>query len=381
MAALSDFSSEAAFKDAKRIVIKIGSSLIFDTTRKAVNHAWLKSLAEDVQTLRSQKKEVLIVSSGAVALGRDRLKLSYGPLKLEESQAAAAAGQAQLMHGFDDAFNPHDIPVAQALLTLEDTENRRRWLNAVATLSTLLSLGSLPIINENDTIATEEIRYGDNDRLAARVAQMISADILVLLSDIDGLYERDPHSDATAKHIPVIKEITPQILAMAGGANTEAKIGSGGMVTKLEAARIAMTAGCKTVITLGSEQNPLSALQQGKKASWFIPSINPLTARKQWLSGNLAAQGRLYIDEGAAKALKQGASLLPVGLKKVSGSFERGDAVEIFGPDDHVIAIGIAAMDHEEAHQAIGLNSHGLEELRGYKGRNYLAHRDDIALK
>jgi glutamate 5-kinase len=288
------------------------------------------------------------------------------------------------MRAWADALAPHGAPVAQALLTIDDTERRRRWLNARATLETLLERGAVPIVNENDTVATEEIRYGDNDRLAARVAQMLGADVLVLLSDIDGLYDADPRGNPNANHIAEVRRLTPEIVGMAGGVNKAAGVGSGGMATKLEAARIALTAGCATAITLGSAEagggGPLSAMAAGGRATWFLPEVSPETARKQWLAGALNPAGSLSVDAGAAKALLAGNSLLPAGVTKVSGRFERGDAVEVLDHSGKAIARGVSAYSSDDAAKLVGRNSADIETILGFRGRPAIIHRDDLAL-
>jgi glutamate 5-kinase len=369
---------------ARRIVIKVGSALLIDQETGQPHAARFSAIAADAAKLRADGKAIVIVSSGAVALGRRALGLKSGKLRLEEKQAAAAVGQPKLMRAWEDALARHNAPVAQALLTLGDTEQRRRWLNARSTLETLLERGAIPIVNENDTVATEEIRYGDNDRLAARVAQMLSADVLALLSDIDGLYDADPRTNTKANHIATVTEITPAIAAMAGGANAAAAVGSGGMSTKLDAARIAMTAGCATVITLGAPTTttagPLAAVAAGARATWFIPAITPETARRQWLAGALKAAGAVRIDAGAAAALKSGKSLLAAGVTAVTGRFERGDAVDVIAPDGKTIARGVSAYSSEDAAKLIGRKSDDFESILGYRGRPSLIHVDDMVL-
>ncbi|ACT57867.1 glutamate 5-kinase [Hirschia baltica] len=367
---------------AERVVIKLGSALIVDEDGLA-DAARIQAISRDVIFLLGEGKQVVIVSSGAVALGREALNLGSKKLKLEEKQAAAAAGQLRLMRTWEDAFLVHNIPVAQALLTIDDTEIRRRWLNARATLDTLLEAGAVPIVNENDTIATDGIRFGDNDRLAARVAQMISADVLILLSDIDGLYTADPRKDPKAKHIPFVRELTPDIMAMGGEPNAETGMGSGGMATKLEAARIAMTAGCATVIALGRPESdefdlPLSAINNGALATWFIPSFTRETARIQWLMGALQTSGTVYVDEGAARAVKNGKSLLPAGILSVEGHFDRGDGIDVVGPGNVLISRGFSAYSSSDSMKLIGCNSSQIESIVGYKGRPALIHTDDM---
>ena len=360
---------------AKRLVVKIGSALLVDPDTGQPARAWLAALADDIAAARASGQSVLIVSSGAIALGRRVLGLSKST-RLEEKQAAAAAGQARLVGAYEESFARHNIPVAQALLTPDDTERRRRWLNARATLETLLDLGAIPIVNENDTVATAEIRYGDNDRLAARAAQMISADALILLSDIDGLYERDPRHDASAPFVPEVREITPAIEAMAGDAGA---LGSGGMRTKIEAAKIATRAGCAVAITKGATLNPLAALKAGARATWFLPHASPRAAYKAWIGGTLAPQGALVVDAGAAAALKAGKSLLPAGVTEVRGVFEKGDAVRILGPDGE-IARGLTRYDAGEASRIKGVHSAAIAQTLGYDAGPVLIHADDLVL-
>ncbi len=360
---------------AERIVIKTGSSLIADSD--GARHAWLECLAEDLVVFRKRGIDVILVTSGAVALGRSDINPST-PIRIEQKQAAAAVGQPRLMDALATAFAPHGVTIGQALLTLDDTEDRRRWLNARATMDTLLEAGILPIINENDTLATDEIRYGDNDRLAARVAQMTSADALILLSDVDGLYTADPRNDPNAKHIPHLDGLTPEHEAMATGANSDAGVGSGGMVTKLAAARIAHTAGCSTIITIGDRARPLLALEQGGRATVLSARTTPRKAREAWLHGHLKPEGSLHIDAGAAKALNSGASLLPVGVLTVDGMFKRGAAVSIHGPDGEIIAHGITAYNSEDITRVVGLKSEDVEDVLGYRGRPAIIHRDDM---
>lgn len=364
--------------DMRRIVIKIGSALLADPETGKIKRAWLEALGEDLARLSARGHEILIVSSGAIALGRTTLGLGKGTLKLEESQAAAALGQIALAHAYQDMLGKHGLNAAQILLTLTDTEERRRYLNARNTLSTLLKLSAIPVINENDTVATNEIRYGDNDRLAARVASMISADCLLLLSDVDGFYTSAPSKDNAARLIPEITEITPEIEAMAG--EPESAVGSGGMITKLEAARIATQAGCHMVIMDGKPNHPLKALERGANCSWFLAKASPAAARKRWIAGGLEAHGTLTLDAGAITALKSGKSLLPAGVVQVEGNFQRGDAVSIVDPDNIEIARGLSAYDHEDAHQIIGHKSGEIEAILGYRGRNEIVHRDDLYL-
>ena len=378
---MSDAAS--ALARAKRVVIKVGSSLLVDWETGRADAAWLCGLARDCAALRARGCEVLIVSSGSIPLGRRRLGLmKKKALSLEEKQAAAAAGQSLLMRAWEEALEPHHIHVAQVLLTRDDTETRRRWLNARATVGALLNLGAVPVVNENDTVATEEIRYGDNDRLAARVAQMIGADLLVLLSDIDGLYTADPRSNPGAAHIPLVSEIGEEIEAMGGGANASAGVGTGGMATKIAAARIAQGAGCATLITFGrrESQGPLEAVAAGARATLFEPHATPAAAYKQWIAGTLAPQGALTVDAGAAAALRAGKSLLPAGVRGVEGHFDRGDAVLVRDEAGREIARGLAAYSAEAARTIQGRRSDAIESLLGYAGRGVLIHRDDLIL-
>ncbi|HEV7606481.1 MAG TPA: glutamate 5-kinase [Steroidobacteraceae bacterium] len=363
---------------ARRIVVKVGSALLVDQSNGQVNRPWLESLVEDLLRLRARKQEVVLVSSGAIALGRRELKLAAGPLKLEESQAAAAVGQIALAHIYKELFARSGVTVAQILLTLEDSERRRRYLNARATLSELLELGALPVINENDTVATTEIRYGDNDRLAARVAQMTSADCLLLLSDVAGLYTADPNLDAGARLIPEIRDITPEIEAMGGG--SASAMGSGGMATKIAAAKIATAAGCAMAIAAGSPLHPVRRLEEGAECSWFLPGSNPENARKQWIAGSLRPSGAITIDTGALQALRTGKSLLPAGVTAVSGRFARGDTVSVLDRDGTEIARGMIAFSDRDAERIIGKRSADIEALLGFRGRTEMIHRDDLVL-
>jgi glutamate 5-kinase len=365
---------------ARRIVLKVGSSLVVDGETAAPDHAWLRALAADAARLTDRGQQVLIVSSGAVALGRRRLGLGRRALELPEKQAAAAAGQGLLMRAWDEAFAPHGLTAAQVLLTVDDTEVRRRWLNAKATLQTLIGFGVIPVINENDTVATEEIRYGDNDRLAARVAQMIGADLLVLLSDVDGLYTADPRRDPDARHVPVIRELTHEIEAMAGGSNADAGVGSGGMATKLMAARIAQGAGCATLITLGRRPSPLQAMEDGAPCTLIEPAQTPSAAYKSWIAGTLAPQGAVIVDAGAAAALKAGKSLLPAGVRAVQGRFGKGDAVLVLDVSGREVARGLSRYDAAEAERIRGLRSDAIEAVLGYTEGATLIHADDLAL-
>lgn len=362
--------------EARRVVIKVGSALLVDQTSGRLNRHWLESLAEDVVRLKRRGQEVILVSSGAIALGRRHLELTSGKLRLEESQAAAAVGQIRLAHAWKDALDQHDITVAQILLTLEDTERRRRYLNARNTLGTLLRLGAVPVINENDSVATAEIRYGDNDRLAARVAQTISADCLVLLSDVDGLYTADPSRDPQAQFVSRVLQLTPEIEAMAGGANSN--VGTGGMATKLAAARIAFNAGCAMCIANGHPLHPLRRIEEGVRSTWFLPSTSPIGVRKQWIASTLRTAGALTVDGGAVAALGSGKSLLPAGVVKAIGRFERGDTVSVLGPDGVEIARGICAYSDTDAARIMGRQSSQIESILGYRGRDEMIHRDDL---
>ena len=363
---------------AKRIVVKVGSALLVDSTAGALKREWLASLAADIAALRTAKKEIIVVSSGAIALGRRTLKLKSGALRLEESQAAAAVGQVRLAQAYVDAFHGHDIAVAQILLTLEDTEERRRYLNARETLTTLLSLGAVPVINENDTVATAEIRYGDNDRLGARVASMMEADMLVLLSDIDGLYTANPQRDPNAKHIPEVRAITPEIERMAEGPLSATS--KGGMESKIAAAKIATGGGAAVIIANGHVMHPLAAIAGAPRTTLFSPRVSPAQAKKRWIAGGISALGTIVIDSGAERALLAGKSLLPAGVKSVSGQFERGDAVLVKAEDGRELARGLIAYNSEDAKRLIGRRTVDIEAILGYRGRDEMIHRDDLAL-
>ncbi len=365
-------------RSARRVVVKIGSSLLVDRATGRLDAPWFGALVADVARLRARGQEVVLVSSGAIALGRRYLGLRAGTLRLDESQAAAAAGQVRLAHAYQEALGGYDIPVAQVLLTLADTEERRRYLNARSTLETLLGLGAVPVINENDTVATEEIRYGDNDRLAARVAQMVSAECMILLSDIDGLYTADPAVDPEARFVPEIREIDARVESMAGDSATD--VGSGGMVTKLAAARIALSAGCHMAIASGRVDSPISAVEAGARCTWFVARSSPSSVRKQWIAGTLKPRGELVVDEGAARALAAGKSLLPAGVVSVTGDFERGDAVRIRDGRGRDLAHGLAAYGADEARRIMGRRSADIAGLLGYPGREELVHRNDLAM-
>jgi glutamate 5-kinase len=364
--------------NARRIVVKIGSSLLVDRASGQLKSAWLESLAEDVAGLVKAGKDAVLVSSGAIALGRHLLSFGKGPLALEQSQAAAAVGQISLAGAYQSVFKAQGLIAAQILLTLGDTEERRRYLNARQTIATLLAQRAVPVVNENDTVATTEIRYGDNDRLSARVASMISADCLVLLSDIDGLYTAPPGSGTGAKLVREVRQITPEIEAMAGSAGSE--LSRGGMVTKIEAGRIALGSGANMVITSGTIPHPLRALDQGAACTWFLAPSDPVTARKRWIAGQLEPKGQLTIDAGAEKALLSGKSLLPAGVTKAEGSFERGDAVVIRAADGRELGRGLTAYAQADAARIIGKKSGEIAAILGFEGRAELIHRDDMAL-
>jgi glutamate 5-kinase len=373
-------NGHALLTNAKRIILKFGSSLLIDGDTGRARDKWMASVAQDIATLTRAGKDVIIVTSGAVALGRGSLGLAAGKLKLEEKQAAAATGQVALMSAWAQAFAPTNIPVAQALVTPDDTERRRRWLNARATLETLLACGAIPIVNENDTVATDELRYGDNDRLAARVAQMVGGDVLVLFSDIDGLYSADPRKDPDAHHMSAITDITPDIEAMAGGVNASAGVGSGGMRTKIEAARIATAAGCGVAITNGFVDHPVGRLLNQERATWFLPQADRETARRLWLGHSLNPAGAFIVDKGAVTALKNGASLLPVGVSALEGHFERGDTVAVKDGKNKLLGYGMSAYSSADATRILGKHSDAIETILGYAGRPALIHRDDLVI-
>jgi glutamate 5-kinase len=369
-----------ALRDFRRIAVKIGSSLLVDSGRGELRRGWLEGLAEDLAGLAAGGASLLVVSSGAIALGRTVLGLPRGALKLEESQAAAAVGQIALARLWAETLAAKGLTAGQLLLTLGDTEERRRYLNARATIDKLLDLGAVPVINENDTVATNEIRYGDNDRLAARVATMAGADCLVLLSDVDGLYTAPPARDPAAALVPVVEQITPEIEAMAGAAGSA--LARGGMKTKLEAARIATAGGTHMAIASGKIERPLSALAAGARCTWFLPQAGagPVAARKKWIAGALKPRGTLHIDAGAARALGRGSSLLPAGVTAVDGRFSRGDAVVLCGPDGREVGRGLVAYDCADARRIAGLRTDRIAEILGYSGRNEMIHRDDLVL-
>ncbi len=370
--------ARAEWRNARRIAVKIGSALLTDAAKGTLKHIWLEAIADDVAELRAEGRDVILVSSGAVALGRGALGLERGPLRLEEAQAAASVGQITLAHAYQKVFADRGLTAAQILVTPGDTEQRRRYLNARTTIETLFKFGAIPVVNENDTVATSEIRYGDNDRLAARVATMITADCLVLLSDIDGLYTAPPSQNPNAKRLDAVTAITPEIEAMAGDAGTE--LSRGGMVTKLAAAKIAVSAGTHMVIASGKELHPLRALSEGAPCTWFLAAANPVTARKRWIAGTLEPKGVVIIDDGARAALQTGRSLLPAGVRSISGQFERGEAVIIRDLSGCEIGRGLIAYSAGEAVRIAGRNSMEIEGLLGYAGRAALIHRDDMAL-
>ncbi|MCC6949505.1 MAG: glutamate 5-kinase [Bradyrhizobiaceae bacterium] len=364
--------------DFRRIVVKVGSSLLVDSAKGVLRREWLDALVDDVAERAKAGDELLVVSSGAIAMGRNVLKLARGALKLEESQAAAAVGQIALARVWFDALARHGLTGAQVLLTLGDTEERRRYLNARSTIAKLLELRAVPIINENDTVATTEIRYGDNDRLGARVATMMSADLLVLLSDVDGLYDAPPNENRDAKLVPVVPRVTAEIERMAGAAGSE--LSRGGMRTKIEAAKIATAAGVHMVIAAGHKLHPLRAIAEGGPCTWFLTAANPITARKKWIGGSLEPKGAIHVDAGAVAALRRGKSLLPAGVVRVEGTFARGDAVLIRGPEGAEVGRGLVAYDKEDAERLVGQNSERIETILGYRGRSEMVHRDDLVI-
>jgi glutamate 5-kinase len=367
-----------SLENFRRIVVKVGSSLLIDAKAGEVRADWLAALAADIARLHRDGRDVLVVSSGSIALGRSRLKLPGGALKLEESQAAAAVGQIALARIWSEVLGAHGIGAGQILVTLQDTEERRRYLNARSTIAKLLEWRVVPVINENDTVATNEIRYGDNDRLAARVATMTSADLLVLLSDIDGLYTAPPAANPDARLIPVVEAVTAGIEAMAGAAESE--LSRGGMRTKIEAAKIATSAGTHMLIASGKIAHPLQAIADGGRCTWFLTPANPVTARKRWIAGSLEPKGTLTIDAGAVAALRAGKSLLPAGVIRVDGQFARGDAVVVRGPDTHEIGRGLVAYDAEHADRIKGRSSSDAAQILGISGRAEMIHRDDLVV-
>jgi len=367
-----------ALDDFRRIIVKVGSSLLVDSDAGVIRESWLASLAADLAALHADTRDILVVSSGAIVLGRAVLKLAGGPLKLEDSQAAAAVGQIALARTWTEALSRHGITAGQVLVTLGDTEERRRYLNARSTIDKLLEWRAVPVINENDTVATTEIRYGDNDRLAARVATMVSADLLILLSDVDGLYDAPPDTNASARHVPCVPRLTSEIEAMAGAAGSE--LSRGGMQTKIEAARIATSSGTHMLIASGRVEHPLRAVAEGARCTWFLTGANPVTARKKWIAGTLEPKGALVIDAGAVAALRRGKSLLPAGIVRVDGAFARGDAVIIRGPDGAEIGRGLSAYDAEDAEKIRGRSSADIASILGFSGRTEMVHRDDLVV-
>jgi glutamate 5-kinase len=372
---LSATPSLASFR---RIVVKVGSSLLVDQAAGLLKHEWLEALVDDLAELHGRGADVLAVSSGSIALGRGVLKLPKGPLRLEDSQAAAAVGQIELARTWAQALGQRGITAGQILVTLNDTEERRRYLNARETIGRLLDMRAVPVINENDTVATTEIRYGDNDRLAARVATMASADLLILLSDIEGLYTVPPKDDPSARLIPVVPRITFEIEAMAGGAASE--LSRGGMRTKIEAGKIATTGGAHMIIADGRVSNPIRRIAQGAPCTWFLTPSTPVTARKKWIAGSLEPRGTVHVDAGAARALFSGKSLLPAGVTRVEGNFDRGDCVILRDPSGAEIGRGLVVYDAGEAGQLVGRNSRDIEAVLGVPGRAEMIHRDDMAL-
>ncbi len=367
----------AALTNAKRLVVKIGSALLVDAASGALRQEWLTSLADDIAMIRGRGTDVIVVSSGSIALGRGILGLPLTSLALEQSQAAAAVGQIRLARAYEEALSPHGIVTGQVLVTLEDSQDRRRYLNSRATMETMLGLGVTPIVNENDTIATDEIRYGDNDRLAAQVAVTVGADQLVLLSDVDGLYTANPKMNSSAKHIDTVEKITPEIESMAGDAGSG--LSKGGMITKVMAARIATEAGCAMAIALGTENSPLRALENGAPATWFTAQTDPQAARKRWISA-MKPRGTVIVDAGAGNALERGKSLLPAGVVQINGSFGRGDLVAISNANGVQLGQGLIRYTSAEARQIMGRRSADIVEILGYEGRAALVHRDDMVL-
>ncbi len=373
---LKKMSTKNPLLTAKRLVLKIGSSLLVNETTGQVKNTWLNALADDILAARERGQQVIIVTSGAVAVGRRALGLPTGKLLLPQKQASAAVGQIRLAHYYQEVLGERGLKVAQILLTLDDSEDRKRYLNARNTLNTLLDLGIIPVINENDTVATSEIKVGDNDRLAARVAQMASADALVIFSDIKGLYTANPRKDPSAKLIPVVEKLTPEIEAMADGAGSA--VGTGGMATKLMAARLCMEAGCDMAIALGSELHPLTRMEKTGEGTWFLADKSPISARKAWIGGAIKPRGTLVLDAGAVKALDKGKSLLPAGIKAVKGSFERGDAVTLEDENGLFLGKGLTAYNARDAKAIAGKHSNEIESILGYHGQDEIIHRDDL---
>ncbi len=374
---MDSVSAAGILSRARCLVVKVGSALLVDQARGTLRSGWLAGLATDLAAHRKAGRQVVLVSSGAIALGRRILNMPDGALPLEQAQAAAAVGQSRLIRAWEEALQPHGLMTAQLLLTLDDTQTRRRYLNGRATMSTLLGLGLVPVVNENDTVATDEIRYGDNDRLAARVALMAGADVLVLLSDVDGLYTANPRANADARHLPEVREITPEIEAMAGGTGTAGA--KGGMKTKLLAAKTAMQGGCTIAVTRGDVERPLTALAEGARATWFLPQATPAAARKQWIAG-MKPVGAVIVDAGAVAALRSGKSLLPAGVRRVDGRFERGDPVSILTLEGEAVGAALASYSSQEARAIAGQKSDRIPVILGYPGRAALAHRDDMVI-
>lgn len=375
---LSKLDAACALTGARRVVVKIGSSLLIDAQTRQPTRDWLAAIARDLAMLKNEGRDVIVVSSGSIALGRGRLP-GLG-VRLEDKQAAASVGQSLLMAAWSTALEPHGLVAGQVLLTRDDTERRRRWLNGRATIDALLAHGVIPIVNENDTVATEEIRYGDNDRLAARAAQLARADLLILLSDVDGLYTADPRRDPAAAHLPLIETLSPEVMAMGGGANADAGVGTGGMATKLAAAQIARSAGCATIIASGQTLSPLTAIREGARATLISAPNGPMAAYKQWIAGSLSPAGELRLDAGAVTALKAGKSLLPAGVTAVSGDFEKGDCVRLTDPSGLPVGVGLAAYAAGDAARIRGRRSDEIEAILGYRGASVLIHRDDMVL-
>ena len=362
-------------EDTKRIVIKIGSSLLFHEDSNKLNEKWLSSLAEDIQYLNENHKEV---TSGAIALGAKDLDLDSDEMKLDINQAISSVGQIHLMSSYKNAFEKNEIKIAQILLTLDDTEQRRRSINARRTIDTLLKMGIMPIVNENDTIATSEIKYGDNDRLASRVAQVTSSDCLILLSNINGLYSSDPKNNDKIKLISEITEINEEIENMVGDSVSE--LGKGGMKTKISAAKTAMAAGCHMAITNGTINNPIKALFKKRPCTWFRPARTPLASRKQWIVGTMKPIGTIVIDEGALIALKKGSSLLPAGIIRVSGDFSRGDVVTVLSEENEKIGLGLAGYSSNDTNKIMGHKSNEIAKILNYSFREEFIHKDDLVL-
>ena len=371
-------TARSALPEARRIVVKVGSALLVDEAKNTINTAWLAGIARDISRLKAAGKDVVVVSSGAIALGSRLLKIHNKTLSLQEKQAAAATGQVILAHAWMDALSAYNVQTAQILLSPDDTETRRKHLNARATMAVLLGLGAVPVVNENDTVATAEIRFGDNDRLAARVAAMVGAELLILLSDVDGLYTGNPTDDAAATHLPRIEQITDEIMAMAGTAN--AQYASGGMVTKLEAARISTAAGCHMIICDGRDPEPLASLEAGARCSCFMATESPHAARKQWIAGALTPRGTICVDAGAATALRKGKSLLPAGVLAVDGQFDRGDLIAVTDSSGKIIGHGLSSYGAADAAKIKGHKSREIEAMLGYRGRDEIIHADNLVV-